>query len=81
MGPAGIGVLLEAVRCGDPSVSEPAYLKLNELRQEEPESDEDSEEQLPTQHIPAQPIVLTLPVHGVSSSSNEPASSNRPNRG
>jgi hypothetical protein len=76
MGGPGVAVLMRAARCGDPSVSEPAFRALDLVQNGDPtQKDENHGE------VPAQPMLLTLPVHGVSSSSNEPASSKRPRPG
>jgi len=76
MGAPGVAVLLGAARCGDPSVSEPAFQALEMVQEGEPTEQEENHGE-----VPAQPILLTLPVHGVSSSSNEPASSKLPSPG
>jgi len=76
MGTKGVAVLLRAARCGDPSVSEPAFRALEMVQKGETTEQEENHGE-----VPAQPMLLTFPVHGVSSSSNEPASSKRPSSG
>jgi hypothetical protein len=76
MGAPGVAVLLKAIRYGDPSVSEPAFAALERAQKGDP-----TQIELYHGEVPAQPMLLTFPVHGVSSSSNEPASSNRSSLG
>ena len=75
MGPCGVAILLRAACCGDPVISEPAFRALDQLQNGGRANKPAKQTEI------GQVILLTLPVQGVSSRSNVPASSNRPHLG